>query len=472
MSEISLALWRDIMAHLRQQHTSLCRQWFEQLQPVEMNAGLLTIQTNNAVQQNYLQKRCVRQFTEAAQLATGALVTVEFVDGVAIPSTNKSNVAPNNQVNASNHHIASQPASISNGQKQIDWLEDQLVLSPDYSFDQFVTGPENELAYSAAVAVANHLGATYNPLFIHGGVGLGKTHLLQAICQTVLSSNPGLPICYLSCGTFVNQFLDSIQLGQMNEFRRHYRQVHLLVIDDIHFLANRERTQEEFFHTFNELKQLNRQIVLSSDSPPSEIPKLAERLVSRFQSGMVATVAKPQFETRVAIVRAKARLRDLELPDDAVSYIATKIDTNARELEGALTTIQGHATIHQKSFDLTLTRQVLGDPTDQDQTRQVTLQQVIDAVTKSYNVRLSDLQSKRRHKSITLPRQVCMWLARRRTRFSLQEIGGYFGGRDHTTVMHAIQTVDRRVKDDTNFAKQANKLDSLLSNNRSTDDPR
>jgi chromosomal replication initiator protein len=273
-----------------------------------------------------------------------------------------------------------------------------------------------------------------------------------------------MQILYVSCDVFMNQFIECVQSGQMHEFRHRYRHVNILVIDDIHFLGNRERSQEEFFHTFNELYQSNRQIVLSSDAPPAEIPHLEERLLSRFQWGLVAPVSKPHYETRVAILRAKAQLRGIEVPDDVISYLATKIDSNARELEGSMTTLQAYAALQNRAIDLKLAQQALGEPAGEARTSQVTLQQIIDAVTAHYNVRLSDLQSRRRHKSVTEPRQVCMYLARKRTRFSLEEIGGYFGGRDHTTVMHSIRTVDDRIEADKPFAREIDQLDQIISN--------
>lgn len=458
------ALWRDMMEYLRRRHAPICRQWFEDLEPVELDAGLLKVQTPNGVQQNYLQQRCLEPFTEAAQAVTGALVAVRFVtdhtprnDGHA---PRRPEAAPDTPPAV--HHAAPRPRPPVRhipSNRGPDFAADQIVLSPDYSFDNFITGPNNQLAYAASVAVANQPGTAYNPLFIHGGVGLGKTHLLQAVCQKILDDQPHLQMLYVSCDSFMNQFIECVQNGQMNEFRHRYRHVDVLVLDDIHFLANRERSQEEFFHTFNELYQSARQIVLSSDAPPAEIPHLEERLVSRFQWGLVANVTKPQYETRVAILRAKAKLRGLEVPDDVISFIATKIDSNARELEGAITTVQGHAALQDRPIDLRLTREALGEPAVEGRTSQITLQQIIDAVTGFYNVRLSDLQSRRRHKSVTEPRQVCMYLARKRTRFSLEEIGGYFGGRDHTTVMHSIRTVQDRLDADPAFARQLQQMD-------------
>jgi chromosomal replication initiator protein len=329
-------------------------------------------------------------------------------------------------------------------------------------FDSFVTGPCNRLPHAACVAVAEQPGKAYNPLFIHGGVGLGKTHLLQAVCQKVLERENDARILYLSCDSFINQFITAVETGDMNQFRYRYRNVELLVIDDIHFLAGRDRTQEEFFHTFNTLYQQHKQIILSADCPPSEIPELEERLVSRFNWGLVARIEKPCYETRVAILKKKARLRGLELPDDVLCHIAARVENNTRELEGAITKLQGMQLLTNGKLDLDMARQALGESATPDQ-RRVTIQQILDAVTKYYNVRLSDLQSKRRHKSIAFPRQVCMYLARRHTRYSLEEIGGYFGGRDHTTVLHAVRTVDDDCKSDREVAKQVNYLDSQLA---------
>ncbi len=461
MPNLDAALWGEIMAYLRKRHATICRQWFEELEPVELDSGSLRVFTPNSVQRNYLRSKCTDQFNEAAQAATGALVAVQFVDEAKpanhspkglVEITMDTPPPPSATGNNTNNHRPQPPRTD----------DDQIVISPDYSFDNFVTGPSNQLAYAASVAVANQPGTAYNPLFIHGGVGLGKTHLLQATCQTIISRNPDTRILYLSCDVFMNQFLDCVQQGRMSQFRHRYRQVDVLVIDDIHFLANRERTQEEFFHTFNALYQSNRQIVLSSDSPPVEIPQLEERLLSRFGWGLVTDVTRPDYETRVGIVRAKATLRGLDIPDEVIQYIATHIESNARELEGAMTTIQGHAALRHQPIDIKLAQSALAATGNYPDNCQATLQCIIDSVTDFYNVKLSDLQSKRRYRSITGPRQVCMWLARQRTRFSLEEIGGYFGGRDHTTVMHSIKTIADRIDKDPSFARQVDQINRKI----------
>lgn len=511
MPKFDTTQWQKVLDVLKERFAPICRQWFyDDLEAGQLNNGLLEIHTATPVQQNYLQKRCLEPFTEAAQDVTGQLVAVRFVcESLAdlhhatnttttgqtpdepnpadienhLPPTpgipNPGNLSPESSAPDDGSDLdpptpgtpglpkpKPEPRRIpSNGQAlgktpgRFDFDADSMVLSPDHSFENFISGPNNQLAYAAAVAVANQPGTAYNPLFIHGGVGLGKTHLLQAICQAIMDKNPRTHILYVSCDAFMNQFIACVQAGKMDEFRTHYRHVDLLVIDDIHCLANRERSQEEFFHTFNELYSSNRQIVLSSDAPPHEIPNLEERLVSRFQWGLVATVSKPSYETRVAIVKAKAKMRGLELPNDVVEYIAHKREKNARELEGAIRNIQGQMMIDKGPVDLAMARRALGEPTVAPQANQATLQHVVAAVTKYYNVKLADLQSRRRFKSITEPRQICMYLAKKHTRFSLAEIGGYFGGRDHTTVIHSCEVVTNRLNTESGFPAQIEHLD-------------
>jgi chromosomal replication initiator protein len=347
--------------------------------------------------------------------------------------------------------------------KERDVLADSMHVSPDHSFDNFIVGSNNQLAYAAAVAVANQPGTAYNPLFIHGGVGLGKTHLLQAICQSIMDANPLTRVLYVSCEVFMNQFIACVQSGEMDSFHNRYRDVDLLVIDDIHFLAQRERSQEEFFHTFNALYQSNRQIVLSSDAAPDQIPDLEERLVSRFQWGLVSPVTKPSYETRVAILNAKLALHNMDVPAEVVRFVARRIDSNARELEGAVKTLLGQSLLLDRPIDLMLVHQLYGENEPAPLNNHITLQNITDLVTQYYNVKLSDLQSRRRHKSITGPRQVCMWLARRNTRFSLEEIGGFFGGRDHTTVMHSTRIVDQRRGENAAYLAETDLLDERLS---------
>jgi chromosomal replication initiator protein len=429
---LDAAVWQRVLQHVRVHHPTLNREWFNQLVPRQITNGVIQVIVPKLAQLNFCQGQCQQPFTHAAQAVTGRLISVSFhCENLPIGGVYSDNDQP-------------------------------VPLNPDYVFENFVTGPGNQLAHAASVAVSDQPGKAYNPLFIHGGVGLGKTHLLQAVCQQVLERKSDQRILYLSCDSFINQFITAIESGDMNTFRYRYRHVDMLVIDDIHFLAGRDRTQEEFFHTFNTLYQGHKQIILSADCPPSEIPELEERLVSRFNWGLVARIEKPCYETRVAILQKKARLRGLSLPDDVICYVAAKVENNTRELEGAITKIQGMSTLQEGRIDIDLAKAALGESGSPEKKR-ITIQQIQDTVTKYYNVRLSDLQSKKRHKSIAFPRQVCMYLARRHTRYSLEEIGGFFGGRDHTTVLHAVRTVDGDAKEDPQIAEQLLHLEHQLS---------
>ncbi|MHC4923383.1 MAG: chromosomal replication initiator protein DnaA [Planctomycetota bacterium] len=322
-----------------------------------------------------------------------------------------------------------------------------VPLNDAYTFEQFVVGPTNGLAHAAALAVAEKPALSYNPLFLHGSVGLGKTHLLQATCRSVLERRPDLKILYLSCETFANQFIQAVQSGDLKNFRYRYREVDVLVIDDIHFLANKERTQEEFFHTFNQLYHSKRQIILSSDSHPRDIPSIEERLVSRFKWGLVTELEVPGFETRLHIVRMKSEQRGARFPEEVCEFIANQITSNIRELEGAIHKVSSMADLMHRPIDLALAREALRDAMGAAR-RQVTIDSIVRAVTAHYSVKPVDLQSKKRSRSIAYPRQICMYLARRLTDHSLVEIGGYFGGRDHTTVLYAVDKITRETRID------------------------
>jgi chromosomal replication initiator protein len=424
--------WNRILARVRQVHPTLVRQWFDDMVPRQLTNGVIQVTVPTLAQLNFSQTQLQQPFTHAAQEVTGRLVAVSF-------------------------HCEHLPRG-----GVFTESDTPLPLNPDYTFGQFVMGPCNRLAHAASLAVSDQPGRAYNPLFIHGGVGLGKSHLLQAISQKILERDTNARILYLSCDNFVNQFINAVSTGEMNTFRNRYRNVDVLVIDDIHFLAGHERTQEEFFHTFNTLHQHNKQIVLSADCAPSEIPELEERLVSRFNWGLVAKVDKPCYETRVAILKKKALMRGLGLADDVICYVAARIDSNTRELEGAMTKLQGQSMLTGGVIDLEMAKQALGEG-DASQEKRITIQHILDVVTKYYNIKLSDLQSKKRNQSIAFPRQICMFLARKHTRYSLEEIGGYFGGRDHTTVLHGVRSIDRSIKVDRDVASQVTQIDSMLT---------
>jgi chromosomal replication initiator protein len=332
-----------------------------------------------------------------------------------------------------------------------------LLLNPAYTFENFVVGPSNRLAHAAALAVSEAPSKAYNPLFLHGAVGLGKTHLLQAICHHVLRREPQARILYLSCETFINQFILAVERREMEQFRQRYRLVDVLLVDDIHFLASKESSQAEFFHTFNSLFNAQKQIILSSDSPPVDIPTLEERLISRFKWGLVAPIDRPNLETRAAILRKKAAQRAQEIPDEVIVYLATHLDTNIRELEGAITKLLGHASVQREPIRLELAQAVFGE-TFRKEGRRTSLEEIQLYVTQAFGVKLADLQSKKRSRSISFPRQICMYLTRQLTDHSLEEIGGFFGGRDHSTVLHACDQIAQRMGSDPdvgNFISEA-----------------
>ena len=433
MAVVDRALWQRIIQQVVSSGGNIIRPWFTKLDPISLEHGLLEIQVPTRREQKYCQQHATGLFTDAAQAATGRLVGVCFLTSAQTEIELETDTA------APTAREAEEATSI-----------DIPFINPDNTFDTFVTGPCNRLPHAACLAVSETPGKTYNPLFIHGNVGLGKTHLLQATCHKIISDNPKANISYLSCETFVNHFIQAVEQGRLHEFRYRYRHSDVLVIDDIQFLSNHEQTQEEFFHTFNTLYQSQKQIILSSDRSPSQISDLEERLVSRFNWGLVARIDRPCYETRVAIVQKKARLRDVNLPEDVICFIAGTIDSNTRELEGAISKIDMLAQVCDRAIDLSLAEEALGtEPTAA--TREITIEDILNAVIARYGVRLADLQSKKRSRSIAFPRQVCMYLARSLTRHSLEEIGGYFGGRDHTTVLHANKTVERLRGDDVQF---------------------
>lgn len=422
-----VALWDALIERLRTQHASVCRHWFTELEPLGVSGGSLLVRTRTVLQRDYLQTRCADAFNDAARDVTGHLVTVVFLGPEDSPPESTRNESPTRSQ-----------------------VPESLVINPDCSFSNYVVGPSNRLAQAAALAVSRNPGRTYNPLFIHGGVGLGKTHLLQAICVHLHDADHRVDIRYLSCEAFVTQYLEAVQDGTLTTFRDRFRAADVLVIDDIHYVTGRGRSQEEFFHTFNALHHAGKQIVLSSDAQPCDIPDLEERLVSRFNSGLVAEIEPPCLETRVAILQSKARLRNTELPDDAAMFLAKRIDSNVRDLEGSINRLIALSGLDGEPISLELAQQALGDD-PQSPRAEPQVEVITRVVTDFFGVRLTDLQSRRRQRSIALPRQVCMYLTRQHTSKSLEEIGGHFGGRDHTTVMHAVKTIGARRDADNEF---------------------
>ncbi|MFT4647105.1 MAG: chromosomal replication initiator protein [Glaciecola sp.] len=341
------------------------------------------------------------------------------------------------------------------------WNSD-IELHPGYTFDNFVVGPCNRFGHAAAMGAAEQPGRSYNPFFLHGNVGVGKTHLLQGLCHMILQRSPQSRILYLSCETFINHFISALQDGDTTRFRNKYRNVDVLVVDDIHLLANKERTQEEFFHTFNTLYNAGKQIVLSSDSPPKDIPTLQERLVSRFKWGMVTEIEPPCFETRMAIVKRKSIGRGQEFPPSVAEYIASNIENNVRELEGAVTRLIAFSSMSNRTIDHAMAHEALSSILKTTR-GQPTLGDVVQAVTQHYHLKPSDLQSSKRTRAVAFPRHVAMYLARIVTGNSFEAIGAHFGGRDHSTVVYAVNKMKKITQTNPEICEEVGRLYTELT---------
>jgi chromosomal replication initiator protein len=361
--------------------------------------------------------------------------------------------------------VAPAPAPVARASRQAASSPAPAIKATN-TFENFIVGPENEMAHGASLAVAKEPGHYYNPLFIHGPTGLGKTHLMHAIAHSVYAANPQARIAYISSETFTNDFIQALQTGSVAPFRRRYRELDLLLIDDIHFLAGKESTQDEFFHTFNELHNNHKQVVLTSDRPASEIAKLQERLVSRFQWGMVCSIQAPGLETRIAILRKKAAARGLDLQPEIAEFIASRIARNVRNLEGAVTRIVGLVGMTRKPLELAQVEKLLHDILVEEASHTLTAEVIQRKVAEHYRIQMSDMTSKRRMQNIAFPRQVAMYLATQLTGMSLVSIGQAFGGRDHGTVIHARKTVVNQMEVDANVRRTVEYLRAQLSMNR------
>lgn len=335
-------------------------------------------------------------------------------------------------------------------------------LNSKYTFDSFVIGTSNRFAHAACLAVAEAPAKAYNPLFIYGGVGLGKTHLMHAIGHYILSQNANSKVLYVSSEKFTNELITSIQTNKNVEFRNRYRNVDVLLVDDIQFIAGKESTQEEFFHTFNTLHESNKQIIISSDRPPKEIPTLEDRLRSRFEWGLIADIQAPDLETRIAILRKKAEQEEIEVDDDILLFIAQRIQSNIRELEGALIRILAYSSLNNNRLDVDIADEALKDLISNNVPRIITPLLIMEIVSTFYDIKMEDFKSKKRNRAISYPRQIAMYLCRELTDLSLPKIGEEFGGRDHTTVIHAYDKISNELISDTNLSKTLTQIESEL----------
>ena len=425
------------------------RTWLEETEPVTLSDDRLAVNVGSDFAAEWIDSRYGRMLADVAEGAIGRRLTIAFryraADAGARTRTHP--VPPR------------EPPRVAKPVVTVG-----APLNERYSFDRFVVGPNNQLSAAACRAVAESPARAYNPLFIYGGVGLGKTHLMHAVGHAIGGRDAAKRIAYISSETFTNDLIDSIREGRMADFRRRYREIDLLLIDDIQFLAEKERTQEEFFHTFNALYDAQRQIVITSDRPPKEISGLEERLVSRFEWGLVTDIKPPDLETRVAILRKKAEDDNILLEDEVLEFIARNCRSNVRELEGAIIKLLAYSSLTRREVTTDLAREALGGVLlEQDGPPSLTPELIREAVAQAWRVTIDGLTSKRRTKELTVPRQVAMYLIRELLNLPLIEIGRLFGGRDHSTVIHSINKVHEQVHNDETFAARIISVRSTFS---------
>ncbi|HHY34772.1 MAG TPA: chromosomal replication initiator protein DnaA [Firmicutes bacterium] len=413
--------------------------WLRETRPLQSGDGALTILVPSEFARSWIESKYKDVLASIWQEISGKPCPIRFQVEEPDKASKKTLFDDDNQAKAI--------------KRAAPHNEEQLrILNPRYSFENFIVGASNRFAHAAALAVAESPAKIYNPLFIYSGVGLGKTHLMQAIAQYVIAHHSRLRVCYVSSETFTNDLITAIQEGSTPQFRNRYRGVDLLLIDDIQFVAGKEATQEELFHTFDALHQASKQLVISSDRPPKDIATLEHRLRTRFEWGLICDIQPPDFETRVAILRKKGELEGVEVPLDVCQYIAERIPTNIRELEGALIRVLAYSSLNRRPLDVALCREVLRGLVPDEPRRPVTIRRIQEIVASHYNIDLEDMWDKRRSKNVAFPRQVAMYLARQLTDASLPRIGEEFGKRDHTTVLHACEKIAQEIKSDSSLA--------------------
>ncbi len=408
--------------------------WIKPVEPVSLKNNKLTLGVSNTFAKDILVSRYTTLIANAFKQITSNKYEVEFI------ILSKEGSAPFREENNSDVSSSTEISSLTN-------------LNPKYTFDTFVIGNSNRFAHAASVAVAESPSKAYNPLFIYGGVGLGKTHLMHAIGDYILQNNPKTKVVYVSSETFTNELINSIRDDRNVDFRNRYRTMDVLLIDDIQFIAGKERTQEEFFHTFNTLHESNKQIIISSDRPPKEIPTLEDRLRSRFEWGLIADIQPPDLETRIAILRKKAQIENVEIPNEIMVHIAKKIQSNIRELEGALIRIIAFSSLTNSEITVELASEALKELFSA-KARQLNVDLIKETISDQFNIKLEDFNSKKRTRAISYPRQIAMYLSRELTDLSLPKIGEEFGGRDHTTVIHAYDKITNDIEGDAAFKEK------------------
>jgi chromosomal replication initiator protein len=456
-------VWEHVLEQLKtRMNPSSFNTWFSPTQQIGFHDNTLWIAVPDKYFVNWLEEHYIDVILEILKTLTGQAVDVHFVvhesrsrSEEEVPDSYTHHPSPEPPIEEA-EPVASPPSEI----------REYVGLNPKYTFDTYVVGASNQLAHAASQAVARQLSTAYNPLFIYGGVGLGKTHLMHAIGHEVKKTQPtAFKLYYLSSERFMNELINAIRYDTMQQFREEYRNIDLLLIDDIQFIAGKERTQEEFFHTFNALYNAQKQVIVSSDCPPKKIPTLEERLRSRFEWGLIVDIQPPDFETKIAILKKKAETEHIELPDEVAMFIATAITSNIRALEGCLIKIAAHSTLTQEKITVELAKHMLKDiieSTDSTIKPQVTVERIQQVVSTHYKIKFEDMKSSTRLRTIAFPRQIAMYLSRKLTNLSLPAVGQYFGGKDHTTIMYACQKIEDMQQSDLVFREELDRLEKEI----------
>jgi len=453
--QVWTAVQSQLKGMLRPDHYAL---WFEGLRPLGLDGDLLRLRVRDEFSAIWLTNNYLDLLRSAASRVAVKPIRIEFI--VQEPGTEPVQTAePRVEEEVED---AAEPTERRGRAAGGNARDTEALFNQNSTFSSFVVGNNSQMAHSASLAVAQNPGRAFNPLFLFGGVGLGKTHLLNAIGNEILQKKRGYKIVYTSCERFTNEFIDALQNNQLAKFRRRYRQVDALLVDDIQFLAGKERIQEEFFHTFNTLHEARKQIVLSCDRPASEIPGLEQRLTSRFEWGMTADLQAPDVETRIAILRKKEAAMKIRLEPKILQFLADNIRSNVRRLEGAFLRVASFGQLTGRPVQPEDVESLLREILEEERRRNLSIEEIQRRVAEHYDIRLADMKSKRRPESIAFPRQVAMFLSRQHTESSLSEIGDAFGGRDHGTVMHACRAVKNRMEVDAQVRQTVNYLDKML----------
>jgi len=443
------SVWKDILDDIKGSiNTPTFKTWFEHINPVSLKKNCLTLSVSSSFTKEWLESRYLNILSSSVKKALNGSCKLKII---VDPNISKNKIHPEDYP---------EPLTIRNSYSNKQRVAS--VFNTKYTFDTFVTGSSNRFAHAAALAVSENPGKAYNPLFIYGGVGLGKTHLLHAIGQNIMQVFPNLTVKYVSAEKFLNDFINSLRYKNILAFKESYRNNDVLLVDDIQFLEEKEASQEEFFHTFNALHNTNRQIVLSSDRPPKDLSTLEERLRSRFEWGLVTDIQPPNLETRIAILKKYSEREKMVVSDDILNFIAERITSNIRELEGALTRVVAYTSLTNSKPDLELAKTVLKDILVDDKEGKISTQKILKEVSKYFSIPINDIISSKRSQLISHARQIAMFLSRELTSSSLPRIGKAFGNRDHTTVIYAINKISSLINNDRNVYNQVQEITNKI----------